>query len=236
MEINKLISLKPHRNYKALIFSLVVLTLNVFLYILMIKQSVNKPGQLLNNSKHFEILFLGFWFLTIISIVWSYKIAKQTGREPGIWVIIGLFAGAFGLLIISLKDYKIKNETLLKIIKKTRKEYQNELKKKGNNNPEYKSELEQKYNQILIDRTAEVLTKEKMEIVKELVDRGVISKETDLKEKERVIKRIEQNKIQDKELLEWNPDWVENERLCPACGTTIDSNSDYCLNCGLKLK
>ena len=89
---------------------------------------------------------------------------------------------------------------------------------------------------MLFRSAAEIMTKEKMEIVKELVDRGVISKETDLKEKERVIKLIEQNKIQDKELSEWNPNWVKNESLCPACGTPIDSNSDYCLNCGLKLK
>ncbi len=44
------------------------------------------------------------WILIIISIVWSYKIAKQTGREPALWIIIGFMSGPVGLLIISLKD------------------------------------------------------------------------------------------------------------------------------------
>ena len=204
----------------------------------MIEQSFNKQDQTFNESKYFEILFIILWFLTIVSIVWSYKIAKKTGHEPGTWIIIGLLIGPIGLLIISLKDYKIKNEELLEIIKKTRNEYQTELRKKRSNSKstEYELKLEQRYNKILIERTVKILTKEKIEIIKELVDRGIINKETDLKEKERIIKLTEQNKFKENELSEWNPDWIDNENLCPACGTPIDSKSDYCLNCGLKLK
>lgn len=239
METSKLISLKPPRNLKATIYSILVLILYVYTYSLMFKHSL-ESGSIpkYNDFDIFQILITTLWFLIIISIVWSYKIAKQTGRETSTWIIIGLFTGPIGLLIISLKDYKIKNHEILSTIKKTRLEYKQELEKtiKSENRQEYNREVEQKYNQLLITRTAEIITKEKVETLKELIDNGVIDKNTDLKEKERIIKFVELNKIEDSEIENWNPDWIENDNLCPACGNLLDMKSNNCLNCGLKIK
>jgi len=147
MGISGLISLKPHRNYKATIYALVVFALYVAVYSIMIKYSFKSSSiPTYNDIDIFQILVISLWLLIVVSIVWSYKIAKQTGREPAIWVMIGIFTGLIGLLIIEL------------------------------------------------------------------------------------------NKLKDTEIENWNPEWITNENICPACGTRIDKKSNNCLNCGLRIK
>ena len=239
MEINRLISLQPHRNLKAAIYSIVVLTLYVFVYLLMIERLFTSSSlPTYNDIDIFDVIIITLWFLIIISIVWTYKIAKQTGREPGLWIFIGFISGPIGLLIISLKDYKIKNTELLNAIKKTRLEYKQELKKTVNTkiNPEYLIELEKKYHHLLSERSVEIITKEKVVSLKELIDNGIIDKNTDLKDKERIIGFVERNKIIDSEIENWNPEWIEDDDLCPACGSPLDKRSNTCLNCGLRIK
>jgi len=237
MEINKLISLKPHRNYKATVYSIAVLALYIFAYALMVKRTFkNNSIPTFDDFDIFEILVITLWFLIIISIVWSYRIAKQTGREPATWIVIGFFAGPIGLLILSLKDYKIKNDELLHAIKMTRQEYVKELRSNRNKDSDFVTGLEQKYHQLLTERSAEIITKEKVETLKELVENGVIDPDTDLKEKERIIKFVELNKIKDSEIEKWNPEWIDDTSICPACGAKLDKESNNCLNCGLRIK
>jgi hypothetical protein len=191
-----------------------------------------------NDIDIFQVLIITLWFLVIISVVWSYRIAKQTGREPVIWILVGLVAGPIGLLIISLKDYNIKNAELLNTIKKTRFEYKQELKETNNTevSPEYLMELEQKYHHLLTERSVEIITKEKVVTLKELIDSGVIDKNTDLKEKERILRFVELNKIKDSEIENWNPEWIEDDNICPACGNLLETKLNNCLNCGLRIK
>ena len=102
METNKLISLRPHRNYKATIYSSAVLILYIITYVLMIKNFFN-TGVIptFNDIDIIQILAIALWMLIIISIVWSYKIAKHTGREPGLWIFLGFIIGPIALLVIS---------------------------------------------------------------------------------------------------------------------------------------
>lgn len=239
METNRLISLKAHKNYNATIYSSVVLILFIITYVLMIKNFINTDGiSTFNDIDIIQILANALWVLIIISIVWSYKIAKQTGREPGLWIFLGFITGPIALLIISLKDYNIENPELETAIKITRKEFKDELNKEKRNNPdtEIKDKLEEKYNQRLNERAVDIITKDKVGTLQNLVDNGVIDKNTDIKEKERLIKFIEQNKFKDTEVENWSLEWVDDESVCPACGTPLDKSSNNCLNCGLRIK
>jgi hypothetical protein len=205
----------------------------------MIKSFYNAESiQKFNGIDIFQILAIALWVLYIISIVWSYKIAKRTGREPGLWIFLGFIIGPIALLIISLKDYNIDNPELERTIKKTRKEFKDELDKEKKNrlDTEIKDKLEEKYKKRLNERAVEIITKDKVGTLQNLVDNGVIDKNTDIKEKERLIKFIEQNKIKDTEVENWSPEWVDDESVCPACGSQLDKSSNNCLNCGLRIK
>lgn len=239
VNLNTFIFLKPHRNYKAAIYSIIIIALFFILNAVMIQEFIERKSiPAFYEVDLTQVLFIFLWFLSLISIVWTYNISKKTGRESGMWIILGLMTGPLALLIISFKDYKIRNFELAYIIKKTRLEYNQALKQamQVKNNPESLQDLEQKYTQLLKERAVEIITKEKLGTLKELIDNGVINKDTDLNEKERLIKIVELNKINDTDIEEWNPDWAENDDLCPACGNSLDIYSNTCLNCGLKIK
>lgn len=239
METDKLISLKPHRNYKATLFSSVVLVLYIITYALMIKSNLRTgPIPTFNNIDPFFVLVIVLWVLIIISIIWAYRIAKKTGREPVLWVFLGIITGPIALLIISLKDYKVDNSELNEVVKKTRNEFKEELAQDRRNGLDtgHENRLEEKYDQLLNDRVADIITKNKVGILQGLVDNGIIDKNTDIKEKERLIRFMEHNKINDTEVEKWSPDWLDDENVCPACGAQLHKNSLNCLNCGLKIK
>lgn len=233
-DITKLISLKPYRNYWATAFAIIILFSILFLYYIFIRGVINN-----DLNKIIELYGIVPSILSIallIALIWSYRIAKQTGREPSVWIFIGIFLGPIGLLILSLKDYKINNLDLAEIVRKTRIEYKNELKESHNLNNGLAQDLELKYSKILFDRTSQIITKEKLKVLKDFIDDGVIDDKIDVKEKERLINLIEKNKLIDSELENWSPEWAENEMICPACGYPVQDGSNICLGCGLRLK
>ena len=220
-------------------FSSVVLVLYIITNALMIKSNLRTgAAPTFNNIDPFYMLVIVLWVLIIISIIWTYRIAKQTGREPGLWFFLGVFTGPIALLIISLKDYKVDNSELNEVVRKTRKEFKEASAQERRNGLDtgHENRLEEKYNQILNDRTADTITKNKVGILKGLVDNGIIDKNIDITEKERLIRFMEHNKTKDTEVENWSPDWLDDENICPACGAQLYINSNNCLNCGLKIK
>lgn len=231
MELSNLINLKPYRNLSATFYALFIL---IFLIsIIMFEYYFNN----LNRStvvSLFNTFYIILWILILLSIIWTYKIAKRTGRNSGLWVFLGLIFGPIPLLFISLMDYKIDNPMILNIIYQIRKDYKNEI----NNKSGFESAqaIENKYNVILKEEVAKIFTIEKVSALKELIDIGVIDNNVDIKDKERIIGIIEHNKLNDSETINWTQEWNNNENLCPACGQQIDKESTFCLNCGLRVK
>ncbi len=242
--INKeLISIVRYRNIKATIYGLFVLVLFIGVNIFMIN-SISNGNDIRNIQREniTQTYMIVLWILIIISIVWSYKIAKQTGREPVLWVVIGLMAGSIGLLIISLKDYYIKDIKIQNIIITTRQEFKEKLKRELGRikDKELKKkkrfEITQEFQKLLVERCSKEITDEKVKVLKELVDKGIIDKNTDLTEKARIIEKMNSLKMTSSDEINWEKEWIENESVCPACGAELEENSDYCLDCGLKIK
>ncbi len=236
-----MISIIPYKNVNATIYSIIVLILIILVYVLTFN-SMQSDDFDLSSFDFYNVLFTCIWILFILSIVWSYKIAKQTGRDPSLWIFIGIFIGPLALLILSLKDYYIKNPTLRDEIIRTRLEYKKELnnteeiKTVRQDNKSLKRELLNKYQNILVERSAKILTQDKLDTLKELLDNGIINSKIDLTKKKRLIEIIEYNRLKDVDVVNWNPEWLDDESVCPACGTKLDKNSENCLNCGLKVK
>ncbi len=238
-----LISIKPYRNVEATIFSLFVLVLLLGVYIFTFWSFFNSGNiKTLQHEMFTPVFVVILWLLIIASIIWSYKVAKQTGREPALWIIIGLIAGSIGLLILSLKDYNIKNLKIKSIILTTRTEFKeklnNELDTVTNKDLKNKKrqEITQDFQRLLLERCSKEFTFVKVELLKEMVDKGILNKDTDLEDKARIIEKMESYKMTDSDRINWKHEWVENELICPACGTELDEESNNCLDCGLKVK
>lgn len=237
------ISIQPYKNVKATIFSLAVLGLYIVLYVFVfISFSNHKKVIPFNTDSGIQYYFIIVWLFTIGSIVWSYKIAKQQDREPAIWILIGISIGSIGLLILSLKDYDIKDPKIKEIILRTRKEFKARLKTElgqfldKNLIKEKKIILTKEYQNLLEIRCAAALSNEKIELLKEMINLGLVDQNTDLTDKARIIEKMETYKMTGSDEINWKKEWVENDTICAACGTEIDEKSSYCLNCGLKIK
>ncbi len=239
----ELISIEPYRNLKATVYSLFVLILFVGLYVIMFNSIIiGNDIKTIQRETIFQAYMMIIWILIIGSIVWSYKIAKQTGREPALWIIIGFMAGSIGLLIISLKDYYIKDFKIKNIIITTRQEFKEKLKSELGTiqDKELKNkkrlEITQEFQKLLTEKCSKEFTYEKVEMLKELVDKGIIDKNTDLTEKARIIEKMDSFKMISSDEINWKKEWTDNESVCPACGTELEEKPEYCLNCGLKIK
>jgi len=239
----ELISIEPYRNLKATVYSLFVLILFIGLYIFLFRSITNVNDiRIIQRENIVQAYFIVLWLLIIVAIVWSYKVAKQTGREPALWIIIGLMAGPIGLLILSLKDYYIKDFKIKNIIITTRQEFKEKLKSELDiiQDKEFKNrkrhEITKEFQDLLVEKCSREFTYEKVEILKELVDKGIIDKNTDLTEKARILEKMDSFKMTSSDEIKWKKEWTDNESVCPACGTEMEEKSDYCLNCGLKIK
>lgn len=239
----ELISIIPHRNIKAAIFSLFVLILYFGLHIIMFRNLFNGNDILtIQRDSFIKTFMIILWFLIIGSIIWSYKVAKQTGREPALWILIGFLAGPIGLLILSFKDYLILDFNIKDIVLKTRIEYKtklvNELNELSDKDKRLKrkDEITKEYQVLLHNRCSKVITAEKLDLIKDLADKGIIDPNIDITEKARLLEKIESYKLEGSDEIDWKVEWTKNASLCPACGTEIESKLNYCFNCGLKLK
>lgn len=239
----ELISIEPYRNLKATVYSLFVLILFIGLYIFLFRSITNVNDiRIIQRENIVQAYFIVLWLLIIVAIVWSYKVAKQTGREPALWIIIGLMAGPIGLLILSLKDYYIKDFKIKNIIITTRQEFKEKLKSELDiiHDKKFKNrkrlEITKEFQDLLVEKCSREFTYEKVEILKELVDKGIIDKNTDLTEKARILEKMDSFKMTSSDEIKWKKEWTDNESVCPACGTEMEEKSDYCLNCGLKIK
>ncbi len=239
----ELISIKPYRNIKATVFSLFVLILYFGLHIIMFKHLFDGNDILTIQRDSFIQTYMGIlWFLIIGSIIWSYKVANQTGREPALWIVIGFMAGPVGLLILSFKDYSIKDFRIKDIIQKTRIEFKTHLTKELSTIIEKEQKkrrgdhITQKYQELLYNRCSKIITAEKIDLIRDLADKGIIDPNIDIAEKARILEKIESHKLKGSDEIDWKTEWTENELLCPACGTEIEKTVNNCLNCGLRLK
>lgn len=239
----ELISIIPYRNVKATTFSLFVLALYIGLHIIMFRYLFNGNDILtIQNDRFIQAYMIILWFLIIGSIIWSYKVAKQTGREPVLWILIGFIAGPIGLLILSFKDYSIKDFKVKDIVLKTRIEYKAKLIKElsviseKEKKHKRKDEITQEYQVLLNNWCSKVITAEKIDLLEDLAEKGIIDPNIDIAEKARLLEKIESYKLKGSEKIDWKVEWTENESLCPACGTEIEKALNNCFNCGLKLK
>lgn len=239
MEEYKSISLIPYKNWYARIFALFGIFVFVSSMIFMFQELKD------NHSPHYFDQFSNTSFLLIagnivvyISIYWSYKLAKKTNRDITLWILLSIFIGPIAFLILSFKDHYIENPELAEIVIQTRKEFNSEIQNiKKEIDKEMKiSDLTSKYEKILKERASKVITKKKIETIKELVDIGILDKDIDLIQKEHIILETEQYKTLDKDLENWDSNWQEDETKCPACGVSLNPQSNNCLNCGLKVK
>lgn len=239
----ELISIIPYRNIKATIFSLFVLVLYFGLHIIIFRNFFDGNNILtIQRDRFIQTYMIFLWFLIIGSIIWSYKVAKQTGREPVLWILIGFGAGPIGLLILSFKDYSIKDFKVKDLVLKTRIEYKTKLIKElsiiseKEKKHKRKDDITQEYQVLLYNRCSKLITAEKIDLIKDLADKGIIDPNIDFDEKARLLEKIESYKSQGSDEIDWKVEWTENESLCPACGTEIEKELNNCINCGLKLK
>jgi hypothetical protein len=243
MKNKDLISILPYRNIPAAVYSLVLLAMLIGLYIFVFTSFLNGAGIIeLQKETFIKTSVIVLWVSIIGAIIWSYKIARRTGREPVLWVFIGWMFGPIGLLILSFKDYYLGDPDLKRIVMETRQEYKSKLKVELRTIydkalvKQRKIKLTNEYQGILHKRCAKELTAEKIEVLKELVGRGIIDKDIDIEAKARVIAKAEAYNMDGSDQIDWKKEWIEDESRCPACGTEIDEAANHCLNCGLKIK
>ncbi len=239
----ELISIKPYRNIKATVFSLFVLILYFGLHIIMFRYLFEEKDILTIQRDRFIQTYMGIlWFLVIGSIIWSYKVAKQRGREPALWIVLGFMAGPVGLLILCFKDYYIKDFRIKDIIQKTRVEFKTHLTKElstiieKEEKKRRRAQITQEYQELLYNRCSKIFTAEKIDLIKDLADKGIIDPNIDIAEKARIIEKIESHQLKRSDEIEWKTEWTENESLCPACGTELEKTMNNCINCGLRIK
>ena len=99
-----------------------------------------------------------------------------------------------------------------------------------------KDHITKEYQELLYKRCSKIITAEKIELIKDLADKGIIDPNIDIAEKARILEKIESHKLKPSDEIDWKNEWTKDESLCPACGTEIEKTSNYCLNCELKLK
>lgn len=228
MDDIKLVSLYPYRNYPAMIYAIITFILYIAFFAYMINSENKFDNAYSTLAGSLSILF-------IVGVIWIYKIAKITGQQAVPLVIVGTAIPYLVLFILSLKDYNIKDEKLKKVVNNTRSEFIREIEIARNQG--YSGiHVKEKYEKIIKERSIEVITKSKLEVVKQLIDDGIIDRSIDLKRKEDLIKEMELNKLSNSDVSDWQESWNDDETLCPACGVNIVPDINNCINCGLKLK
>ena len=222
--------LLSHRNYYALfygIFSIIIL----FVFFYYIFNSITEHRN--SNFEFFNKTFSIIYPILLISItIWTVLIARRKNQLPVLWLFISFYIGPIALIIISLLDYRIKDKLIKKIVFDTRIDFLQKVKYSNFN----KSELINEYEKIIIDKIKIELTNNKLETIKELIDQGVINPELDLSEKKEQIESYISNEYSEEESINWNPNWLEQENICPACGKELRPEQLVCIKCGLKVK
>jgi hypothetical protein len=221
--------LLQHRNYYAMYYCFLffIIIICQIVFFTLYKPLNDSDISIITGTSIFNIL------LVLVSAVWSYKIAKRKGHFAGIWFFIGLYTGPVGLFVISNMYYHTDVPQVKKIIESTKQELIQKIKENIKNKEllinEYMGILKIRLNDELVN------TYEKAGKVKEMIDENVVNQYINSSKKIELLNLLKSDISKD-EQINWNPAWLEQENICPACGKELDNEMKICSECGLRLE
>ncbi|MBK8874770.1 MAG: hypothetical protein IPN13_12955 [Bacteroidetes bacterium] len=132
--------LLPYRNYIAFIIGAISFVVFIYTQYTLIS---NFPKLNMTDSRELVIICQ---ILMLSCAIWASQIAKLNNHGALLWFFISLFIGPLGLIIMSIRDRKIKDPRINSLVLNFRNEFKSKLKLAPESKESIVNELQSKLN------------------------------------------------------------------------------------------